>query len=199
MIQLGGVPDLDWVVNGGVADQHPGGRLEITAAAGTDWTNDATGGAQQHRAALLGFLAPEAFALSARVFVEEPRTTFDAGVLAIWGDADHWAKLCFERSPLGESMVVSVVTNTWSDDCNSTVVEDAAVHLRLSRLNRRTWAFHSSTDGHRWDFVRLFRLEWDGPVHVGFLAQAPTGESCRAVFDRIRFVPHPPSDLRDGF
>jgi regulation of enolase protein 1 (concanavalin A-like superfamily) len=199
MIQLGGVPDLDWVVNSGVADLLPGGRLEITAAPGTDWTNDATGGAQQHRAALLGFVAPEAFALSARVLVEEPRTTFDAGVLAIWGDADHWAKLCFERSPLGESMVVSVVTNTWSDDCNSTVVEDPAVHLRLSRLDRRTWAFHSSTDGNRWDFVRLFRLDWDGPVHVGFLAQAPTGERCRAVFDGIRFVPQSPSDLRDGF
>ncbi|KRB36822.1 DUF1349 domain-containing protein [Microbacterium sp. Root180] len=198
MIQVEGLPDLEWIVNGDATEVLPGGRLQITAASGTDWTNDAMGGAQQHRAAL-GFVAPEAFALSARVLVEEPRTTFDAGVLAIWGDADHWAKLCFERSPLGESMVVSVVTNGWSDDCNSTVVEGPSVHLRLSRLDRRTWAFHSSGEGTRWDFVRLFRLEWDGPVHAGFLAQAPTGESCRAVFDDIRFVPQPPSDLRGGF
>ena len=194
-----GLPVLDWGVGAGTADLHPGGRLEVRAAAGTDWTNDALGGPAQHAAALLGFEAPGRFALSARAGVASaPRTTFDAAALAIWGDRDHWAKICFEYSPHGEAMVVSVVTNVWSDDCNSTVVVDAHVHLRVSRVSDRAWAFHSSPDGQHWDFVRLFRLEWDGPVQVGFLAQAPQGDTCVATFDAIAFSADPPADLRDG-
>ena len=41
--------------------------------------------------------------------VDAPRTTFDAAVLTLWADSDHWAKVCFERSPRGEDMVVTVV------------------------------------------------------------------------------------------
>ena len=80
-----------------------------------DWTNDATGADQQHAAASLAFLAPtQPFVLSARITVEGRRTTFDAGALSLWSDQDHWAKVCFESSPQGEAMVVSVVTHRYS-------------------------------------------------------------------------------------
>ena len=194
-----GLPDLEWAVGSGTAALQPDGRLEVSAAPGTDWTNDALGGPAQHAAAMLGFEAPDRFALSARAGVATaPRTTFDAAALAVWGDRDHWAKLCFEYSPHGEAMVVSVVTDVWSDDCNSVVVAAPSVHLRVSRVGDQVWAFHSSTDGRRWDFVRLFRLDWDGPVQVGFLAQAPLGDACVATFDEVGFSPDPPADLRDG-
>lgn len=172
-------------------------KLTLTAEAGTDWTNDATGGEPQHGATSLGFVPEGDFQLSARVSVSGPRTTFDAGVLAIWIDEAHWAKLCFEFSPQGTAMVVSVVTNEYSDDVNSTLVAGDAVFLRVSRLGE-AWAFHSSADGINWDFVRLFRLYADAPAHVGFLAQAPFGDSCEATFDEVRFLPERLSDLRDG-
>ena len=38
----------------------------------------------------------------------------------------------------------------------------------------------------------------DGPVQVGFLAQAPLGDACVATFDEVGFSPDPPADLRDG-
>lgn len=169
----------------------------LSAAAGVDWSNDSLGLTRQHGASALGFPAPETFTLSARVSVGMPRTTFDAGVLCLWVDQEHWAKLCFEYSPQGEAMVVSVVTNEYSDDCNSTVVTEGSVYLRVARVGP-AWAFHSSADGAHWRFVRLFRLRVDAPVTVGFLSQAPMGDTCVARFDQIEYELTVPADLRDG-
>jgi regulation of enolase protein 1 (concanavalin A-like superfamily) len=188
--------ELEWSRGEGEA-VIDGGALTLTAAAGTDWTNDAGGAEPQHRSTSLGFVPEGDFRLSARVRVEGERTTFDAGVLAIWVDETHWAKVCFEWSPQGTAMVVSVVTNEFSDDVNSTDVDGDAVYLRVSRVGP-AWAFHSSTDGAEWRFVRVFRLASDAPVHVGFMAQAPMGDSCAAVFDEIAFVPGTLGELRDG-
>jgi len=195
-ISIQGVPALSWSNGTGIASVD-GDALLLTASARTDWTNDAFGGAQQHGATSLGFESTGDFALSARVGVRSVRTTFDAAVLAIWGDRDHWAKLCFEFSPQGEAMIVSVVTNEYSDDCNSTVVAGDLAYLRVTRSGQG-WAFHSSIDGVEWTFVRVFRLSWDGPVSVGFMAQAPNGEECVAAFDEIEYGTTVTADFRDG-
>jgi len=195
-VVIPGLPDLDWT-NGPVPASFDDDSLLLTAAAGTDWTNDAFGGPQQHAATALGFAATGDFTLSARTRVRGKRTTFDAAVLAIWGDRDHWAKLCFEFSPQGEAMVVSVVTNEYSDDCNSRVVTDESVYLRIVRAGAG-WAFHASADGIEWTFVRVFRLDFDGPVTVGFLSQAPLGDRCEAEFTEISYRTTVPTDFRDG-
>lgn len=195
--EIPGLPPLEWTSSPSHASYDDAeGTLTLTATAGVDWSNDSLGGEQQHRASALGFTAPESFSLSARVLVASPRTTFDAGVLSLWVE-DHWAKLCFEYSPQGEAMVVSVVTNGFSDDSNGPVVTAPWVYLRVSRVGP-AWAFHSSLDGRVWSFVRLFRLETVKPVHVGFMAQAPMGERCEVRFDTIELTEKPPADLRDG-
>ncbi len=196
-VNVEGLPPLVWSNEPGQVEQTASGTLILTAEAGTDWTNDAFGGPQQHAATSLGFNPPQEFSLSARVHVRGARTTFDAAVLAIWGDRDHWAKICFEFSPQGEAMVVSVVTNGYSDDCNSTVIADDHVFLRVMRVGSG-WAFHSSGDGIAWNFVRIFRLDFVGPVSVGFMAQAPMGDTCVAAFDKIEYQTVVPTDLRDG-
>jgi hypothetical protein len=105
-------PPLTWVpVEGEPSVDQTTQTLSMRSAAGVEWTNDATGGAQQHQAASLAFVAPSApFTLSTNVSVIGDRTTFDAGALSIWSDVVHWAKLCFEFSREGEPLVVSVVT-----------------------------------------------------------------------------------------
>lgn len=199
---LDALPPLSWVpVEGEASVEQSTQTLTMQSAAGVDWTNDATGGEQQHRAASLAFVAPsEPFTLSANVSVIGDRTTFDAGALSVWADEDHWAKLCFENSPDGEPMVVSVVTNTYSDDVNSHLVADDSIFLRLAFLGDDAWAFHSSTDGERWNFVRLFNLPVPAgtSTSVGFLSQAPCGERCDVVFRDIRFSHSLLSDTRDG-
>ncbi|MFJ5955257.1 DUF1349 domain-containing protein [Paenarthrobacter sp. NPDC092416] len=192
------LPLLTWSASAGQAAYNEEERaLTLGAAPGVDWSNDSLGGEHQHRATALGFIAPAQFALSARVIVTSPRTTFDAGVLSLWADKDHWAKLCFEYSPQGEAMIVSVVTNAYSDDCNSSVITAPWIYLRVSRVGP-AWAFHASADGRVWDFIRLFRLSTDNPVQVGFMSQAPMGETCLARFDNIVYSTMAPADNRDG-
>ena len=137
------------------------------------------------------------FQFSARVTVDF-RSQYDAGVLLLWIDEQHWAKLCFEFSPAARPMVVSVVTREVSDDANAFVVADRSIALRISRLDH-VYAFHASTDATTWQLVRLFSL---GPAvaghRVGFEAQSPTGDGCTVTFDRIAFTRKRLADLRDG-
>jgi len=198
-IDLPGLPTLTWTGAPSSASVDPDrGGLVMTAAAGTDWINHAQTGVRNASASALGFTADGDFALSAQVTVAFG-STFDAGALCLFSSQESWAKLCLERSPQGQAMVVSVVTNGgYSDDCNSAVVDGDSVYLRVSRSGR-AYAFHSSTDGQQWSFVRLFRLTARaGHVKVGFLAQTPLGEACSATFSEIQLTDRAPADLRDG-
>lgn len=192
---LPGLPALDWTNGVGGFRAAADGGLQLTAAAGVDWTNDASGAEPQHGATSLAFTVNDDFQLSARVRVEHPRTTFDAGALSLWADEDHWAKLCFEWSPHGAAMVVSVVTNQYSDDANAIDIDTEEVWLRVSKIGQ-AFAFHSSPDGRAWRFVRLFRLVTDKPVQAGFLAQAPLGDTATATFSDIRFMSERLTELR---
>jgi regulation of enolase protein 1 (concanavalin A-like superfamily) len=139
------------------------------------------------------------FQLTARVSVDF-NSAFDAGVLIVYIDEKHWAKLCFEYTPQKNPSVVTVVTRVESDDANAFELGENTVWLRLSR-DGGTFAFHASTDRTWWRLVRYFALTGspsDLPVRVGFEAQAPTGEGCRVRFDEIEFRPGALVDMRDG-
>lgn len=195
-VSMPGLPALEWTGDVGEASTSDN-SLALVSASEVDWFNSPWAGSKLHSATALVFTPPAGpFSLSARVSVDGPRSTFDAAVLCLWSDPDHWAKLCFELSPAGQAMVVSVVTSDWSDDANAHVVEDPDVFLRLSR-GANGWVFHASVDGADWQFIRTFRMSSE-PVKVGFLAQAPTGPACTARFADIRLSEGAPTDLRDG-
>ena len=173
------------------------GSLTLVAGPRTDWFSDP----QQNAPAVLNAPAlvgdPSGdYLLSARVTVDFA-ATYDAGVLVLHAGERSWAKLCFEYSPQGEPMVVSVVTRGVSDDCNSSVVEGDHVWLRIARVGA-AFAFHASGDGRTWSFVRHFALEDGGEPAVGFAVQSPTGEGCTATFGSIRFAAGRLGDLRSG-
>jgi uncharacterized protein len=173
-----------------------GPALTIAAGPRTDLFVDPQGNAETLNApGLLGELSGD-FVLSARVRVDFA-ATFDAGVLLLYAHDRLWGKLCFEYSPQRQPMVVSVVTRGVSDDCNSFVVDGNQVWLRVARLGRAL-AFHASTDGTFWQFVRHFALDEAGTLAAGFLAQSPTGDGCAATFDMIRYLPGRLGDLRSG-
>ena len=188
---------LRWLVPAPEYAVTKDGALSIRAGGQTDWFVDPATGASSRNAPALVMPAKGAWQLSALVSVEH-RATFDAGVLFLYADSVTWAKLCLERSPLGESTVVSVVTRGASDDCNSVLVVGHGSHLRVSCLER-AFAFHHSTDGGRWSLVRYFTLgDRADDVAVGFSAQSPTGDGCTATFSDITFRPSLLEDLRSG-
>jgi hypothetical protein len=195
-VRLDGLPfGLSWLGTP-LAYRSDGSALSITSGPRTDWFVDPAGtGTTLNAPALLG--APEGdFVLSARVEVDF-KQTYDAGVLALWQDSTTWAKLCFEYSPQRDPMVVSVVTRGVSDDCNSTVIAGTTVWLRVAHIGR-AYAFHASTDGALWNFVRHFAFPEGAVLSVGFEAQSPLGEGCTARFTDVHFSQTALSELRDG-
>jgi len=169
----------------------------IAAGPNTDLFIDPASGTRYLNAPRLLVPVRGPFQFSARVRVNFA-ATYDAGVILVWVDDETWAKLCFERSPQGNPMVVSVVTRGVSDDANGFIVDGDTVWLRIS-YNRATYAFHASTDASWWHLIRHFRLCPDGTeTRVGFEAQSPTGVGCSADFDQVRFIPEGLTELRDG-
>jgi regulation of enolase protein 1 (concanavalin A-like superfamily) len=121
----------------------------------------------------------------------------DAAAITVRASATQWAKLCLERSPIGEISVVSVVTDPWSDDSNGELVASPECHLRLTRKGN-VFGMHYSTDGRTWRFVRTFGLEMPDEVKVGIHAQAPFTPGCRVRFRSLTISPEPVADLRSG-
>jgi uncharacterized protein len=148
-------------------------------------------------ATLLGVPTVGDFQFSARVTVEFA-STYDAGVLLVWIDDRHWGKLCFELSPDGEPMIVSVVARGVADDANAFVVDGRTVWLRVSRIDH-TFAYHASLNGETWRMIRYFAIDGASTsAALGFEAQSPTGDGCVVTFDDIRFIRERLRDLRDG-
>lgn len=191
-------PDDRWSVD------PVSGSIRVSSIPGTDIFTDPGGndGGQVtsstlHNAATLLTDAPAGdFQLSARVRVRFAGT-FDAGALFLRHDRETWAKLCFEFSPRGQGMIVSVVNNRVSDDANAFTVDGDHVHLRVSRKGT-VFAFHASLDGERWELIRAFSLPSEHkPLEVGFEAQSPQSEGCDVVFDEPRLERRTISDFRD--
>jgi regulation of enolase protein 1 (concanavalin A-like superfamily) len=122
-------------------------------------------------------------------------------VLTVRADAEHWAKLCLERSPTGDVAVVSVVTRTWSDDANGELISSqtspapACCYLRITRDGNRV-GMHYSLDGQVWRFVRAVGLEFPETVKVGVHAQAPFGSGVSATFKVLALTDEPIKDFR---
>lgn len=170
--------------------------LQVAAGPRTDWFADPQLSEPRLNApVLVGDLTGD-FLLSARVTVDFA-AMYDAGALILHVSDRVWAKLCLEYSPQREPMVVSVVTRGVSDDCNSFVVDDSSIWLRIARIGP-AFAFHASTDGAGWSFIRHFALEADSEPSVGFAAQSPTGEGCAVTFERIAHHATRLGDLRSG-
>ena len=131
------------------------------------------GSVQTANSPRLTFAPDPTFTLAAHVEVDFA-ATYDAGVLIIFVDERHWAKLCFEYSPRGEPMVVSVVTNGVSDDCNSVPLGRRDIFLRVTRLGK-AFAFHYSEDGLVWHMVRYFSLHEMAGLQDGVFFPVPNG------------------------
>ena len=199
-MQLHGLPELDWLDNVGDATvEH--GMLTMHTTPKTDWFNDPAGPTRVANAPALMCRVRGDFQLEATINVAFA-ATFDAGVLFVHQTTDDWAKLCFERDPTGQPMVVTVVTRGVSDDSNEPVVIGNTVRVRISRFGA-AFAFHYARSGQdgttSWVLSRLFALRSPAlPMRVGFLTQSPNGAGCTARFSDVVFTPTTLLDPRDG-
>ncbi|MBB4931237.1 hypothetical protein F4561_002057 [Lipingzhangella halophila] len=168
--------------------------LEVRAGGGTDLFTDPDGGARYANAPALLTRLEGDYLLSARVRLDL-ESTYDAAVLVLHADAQHWAKLCLESSPQGHPTIVSVVTRGVSDDCNSHTVDAEDVQLRIARLGP-AFAFHARTGDGPWNLIRYFAP--GAEPRVGFLAQSPLGQGRTVRFEAIQHSPQRLPDIRSG-
>jgi regulation of enolase protein 1 (concanavalin A-like superfamily) len=190
------LPELTWLGQPGnavITDD----RVTLPAGPRTDWFNDPDGTTRVATAPVLRFTVSEDCQISAKVTVEF-ESAFDAGVLFVHQGDDDYAKLCFERSPLGDNMMVSVVTRGVSDDANGQTIEGNAVWARVS-MYRDVIAFHWSSTGQLWHLLRFFKLRTPSrATSIGFSTQSPTGPGCAATFSDISYAPGAAANIRDG-
>ena len=172
------------------------GALAITVGPRTDMFVNPAGTEVVLNAPRLVFEPAGDFMLRARVTVAFA-ATYDAGVLLLYAGERSWAKLCFEYSPQRQPMIVSVVTQGFSDDANAFVVASNQTFLRIARVGR-AFAFHASDDGVYWQMIRNFTLEPSAQLAAGFVAQSPTGAGCTATFDKFVYTPERLVDIRSG-
>jgi regulation of enolase protein 1 (concanavalin A-like superfamily) len=171
------------------------GELVVQAEAQTDWFKDPAGTVVKDSGHFLYKEQEGDFTFMTRVSVDMI-DDYDAAVMMVMVDDDRWAKLCYEftyRKP----MIVSVVTKGLSDDCNSLVVPESGIYLRVTRFDD-CFAFHYSHDAKWWEMVRYFTLDTSGPVKVGVVAQSPTGDGCEVIFRDLHFSPTPIREIRSG-
>jgi uncharacterized protein len=171
------------------------GVLTITADPNTDFFQGLEG-FDNDSACLLHRQVGGDFTLSALVQADH-REFADAGCLTIRHNPKTWAKVCLERSPIGDLNVVSVVTKTTSDDCTSELLPEGRRYMRISRKGPE-FAIHHSADGKEWRFVRFFLLDVPESLLVGVHAQSPFGEGVTASFSDIDLLDAPVADYRSG-
>lgn len=142
---------------------------------------------QVHNATRLMFEADTCFILSARI-----RHAFagkwDGGALLIEQDSLTWIKFCFEKDYKEKHRVVSVVTKSISDDCNSLAFDTDDVYYRIARVHDVIYLY-CSANGTDWYLVRTLNFPASRPLKVGFLAQSPEGAANRVTFSEISYRP----------
>jgi regulation of enolase protein 1 (concanavalin A-like superfamily) len=189
-------PELDWQVPPTGPAEVGASSIAFSAGPRSDLFTDPAGGEPQANAPLALGRPSGDFQLKARVSAPLA-ATFDASALIVWASPTAWGKLALERSPQGDSTIVSVVTRGVSDDANAFTVPSAAAWLRIARSGEAI-AFHASVDGRWWSLIRSFTFPGAGGASAGFLVQSPTGDGLDGRFDEVQWSAGALADLRDG-
>ncbi|MBP7738946.1 MAG: DUF1349 domain-containing protein [Spirochaetes bacterium] len=157
-----------------------GDDIVIEASAGSDFFIDGGTGVAKTNAPFYHREVQGDFVLRCRVqplFLE----TYDAGCICAYESPDRWIKLAFERTDLGYESVVTVVTDSTSDDCNGERIEGESLWLQIVRKDNM-WCLHHSSNGRDWKMSRYFFMEMEKQIRIGLVAQSPVGKGCVVHF-----------------
>lgn len=132
------------------------------------------------------FFTPDANFILTACIEHHFANKWDGGAIVLKADNLHWIKFCFEKDYTGQHRVVSVVTNNISDDCNSVAITGDKVFYKLCKADN-VITLYFSQDGKKWFLVRHLQFNAKGPLHLGFLAQSPTGKNNKVSFSDITY------------
>jgi regulation of enolase protein 1 (concanavalin A-like superfamily) len=192
-----GIPHEMQLYNTAAGIEISGSTITLTGGGGSRLYVDPNLTSSADSAPMLLFSPGDTFMLSCKV-TADLNSVFDAGVLMLYADSENWAKFCLEYSADKKPMIVTVVNNTVSDDCDHFVLESNESYMRISGLGGGIYAMHTSADGGVWRFVRYFKMNTSKEIKAGFLSQSPRGSSCTTVFSDIKYSAQKLGGLRSG-
>ncbi|MDP4188254.1 MAG: DUF1349 domain-containing protein, partial [Bacteroidota bacterium] len=138
-----------------LGDNH----LSITAPENTDLFISPDGYYKINKSPRLIFRPDSDFILTAKITVDF-HTKWDAGVLMLYNDPQHFVKFCLEKDFKGQIRVVSVVCNETADDCNSMPVDTNEVYYRIiGSTKNKSFGLFYSLDNQSWFPIRNFKLD----------------------------------------
>jgi uncharacterized protein len=159
--------------------------INIEAGAKTDMFRDPNVTYNTDNAPKLFFTPDQNFVLTAGI--EHHFTSkWDGGAIVLKADNLNWIKFCFEKDYTGQHRVVSVVTNNISDDCNSAPIIGDKVYYKICKADNVITLYYS-TDNKKWFLIRHLQFNAKGTLHLGFMAQSPTGKSNKVTFSDITY------------
>jgi regulation of enolase protein 1 (concanavalin A-like superfamily) len=162
-----------------------GDTLTIVAGSKTDMFRDPNVTYNTNNAPQLLFRADSNFILSASI-QHSFSNKWDGGAIVLFQDSLNWIKFCFEKDYTGAKKVVSVVTKNTSDDCNSVEIKSDHVFYKVAKADNVITLYYSS-DNKTWFLIRHLQLDSMKDLHIGFLAQSPTGERCTVKISNIQY------------
>ena len=129
----------------------------------------------------------------------EYRETYDSASVMVMHDMTNWAKCCYELTDFGTHAAVSVVTiNGESDDANGCNIEGQDyLWLKVCRVGR-AFSFHYSLDGEKFNMTRYFLMPETKTIKVGLLAQAPTGNGGKRIYENLSIEHITVKNIRAG-
>ena len=129
----------------------------------------------------------------------EFRETYDSASVMVMHDMTNWAKCCYELTDFGTHAAVSVATiNGESDDANGCNIEGQDyLWLKVCRVGR-AFSFHYSLDGEKFNMTRYFLMPETKTIKVGLLAQAPTGNGGKRIYENLSIEHITVKNIRAG-
>lgn len=126
------------------------------------------------------------------------KSTYDACAIMVMKDIKNWAKFCFEFTDFDTRAVVSVVTrDNASDDANGCDIKEKFLWLQACRRDN-AFAFHYSLDGEKYYMTRYFSLDLGDKVKIGLVAQCPSGEGGKRIFENLNIESKTVKNIRAG-
>ena len=182
------------LLNQAVSISNINGTIELIAPEKTDFFIDMCGDYKQLNAPFYYTFVENDFIFRCSI---KPifKNIYDAGFLLAYESENKWIKFAFEKTDLGYSSVVSVLTNGYSDDCNGERIKNKIIFLQIVR-KVNDWCLHYSDDKTNWKMVRYFRFELKNKIKIGFSSQSPLGNGCKVIFDDIEILKNNYNNIR---
>ena len=168
--------------------------ITIHAEPDSDYFNDPVSGKIRSNGHILAVEAASDFTFQCKIKPEFAET-YDAGAVFFYIDDSHWIKQAFEKTDLGTTSAVSVVTDEVSDDANGETIDADSIYMKMVR-KKDIFGLYYSTDAEKWRMMRLFKFITIKSGFIGVEAQSPMGQGCTISFSEIELSEKTPQNMR---